>query len=294
MGVTYTGGNNLMRKHHLYAAKISINENLFTKPLEELKPFFFDGIVTTGIFIGLYKSLWSFLDTSVIEIDRRVFIVGRVVRAKDETTKIVDTVNAKVKRGSVENVASWSNFLFDYETEIVIFEERIGRISKKQFVEVFKQLIQINAPQLGEIKYKFLPAADNLRAELRKFNHIHYARFELIPANWDDDDEFNELDQELKNLGVNEAVHEYRAKNKGMNPDSKFFSKPVNMSLAGYGHFDIRGVDYEGEKKQLISKQELLYESIQSGDDIIEDFIRNYHFFIRKAIHQHLGASKDE
>jgi len=287
-------GVQTMRKHHLYAAKISINEHLFTKPLEELKPFFFEGIVTTGIFIGLYKSLWSFLDISKIEIDGRVFIAGRVVRAKDESTKIVDTVNAKVKKGNVENVASWSNFLFDYETEIVIFEERIGKISKNQFLEVFKQLIQINAPQLGEIKYELLPAADNLKAELRKFKHIHYARFELIPANWDDDDEFNELDQELKNLGVHEAVHEYKAKYNGMNPESRLFSKPVNMSLAGYGHFDIRGADHEGENKQLISKQELLYESIQSGDDIIEDFSRNYYVFIKKAIQQHLGASKNE
>ncbi|MFI2859027.1 DUF4747 family protein [Paenibacillus sp. JSM ZJ436] len=174
------------------------------------------------------------------------------------------------------------------------FEERIGRISKNQFVEVFKQLILVNASELGDIKYEILPAAENLKTELRKFKHIYYAKFELIPANWDDDEEFDELDKELKNLGVNEATHEYKAMNQGMNPDSKLFSKPVNMTLAGYGHFDIRGLDQDGESKQLISKQELLYESIQSGDDIIEDYSRNYFVFVKRAIQQHLGASKND
>lgn len=222
------------------------------------------------------------------------FLFNNNVRAKDETTNIVDTTIAKVKKGNVSNVASWSNFLFDFETEIVIFEERLGKISKNQFAEVFKRLIEINAPKLGEIIYKLLPAADNLKAELRKFKVINYARFDLIPANWDDDDEFNELDQELKNLGATEAVHEYKAKYQGLNSNSRLLTKPVNMSLAGYGHFDIRGSDHDGENKQLISKQELLYESIQSGDDIIEDFTRNYFTLIRKAIKQHLGASGNE
>lgn len=283
-----------MRKHHLYAAKISINENLFTQPLEILKPYFFDGIVTSGIFLNLYNSLWNFMDVSKIELNNRLLISGRILRAKDETANIVDTDEVKVKKGNVPNVATWSNFLFDYETEIVTFEERIGKISKNQFVDVFKQLIEINAPNLGEIKYEILPAAENLKAELRKFKYIHYARFDLIPANWDDDDDFNELDEELKILGATAAVHEYKAKSQGLNPDSSFFSKPVNMSLAGYGHFDVRGTDYEGENKQLISKQELLYESIQSGDDIIEEFSRNYFSFLRKAIEQHIGASNYE
>jgi hypothetical protein len=79
-----------MRKHHLYSAKLSINENLFTRPLQELKPFFFKGIVTSGAFPKLYNSLWNFLDVSKIEIEGRTILAGRILRAKDESTKIVD------------------------------------------------------------------------------------------------------------------------------------------------------------------------------------------------------------
>ncbi|MBU5353902.1 hypothetical protein KQI74_16580 [Paenibacillus barcinonensis] len=283
-----------MRKHHLYSAKLSINVNLFTRPLQELKPFFFKGIVTSGAFPKLYNSLWNFLDVSKIEIEGRTILAGRILRAKDESTKIVDTDDVKIKKERVENVANWSNFLFDYETEIVTFEERVGKISKLQFIEVFRKLITLNAPEIGTIEYELLPAAENLKAELRKFKYIHYARFEMIPANWDDDDDFNELDEELKNLGTYKAVHEYKAKNKGLNPNSKLFSKPVNMTIAGYGHFDVRGTDTDGDNKQLISNQELIYESIQSGDDIVEEFTRHYFTFMKKAIQQHLGASKDE
>jgi hypothetical protein len=66
------------------------------------------------------------------------------------------------------------------------------------------------------------------------------------------------------------------------------------MTIAGYGHFDVRGTDTDGDNKQLISNQELIYESIQSGDDIVEEFTRHYFTFMKKAIQQHLGASKDE
>lgn len=283
-----------MRKHHLYAAKININENLFSKPIEESKPLFYEGISTSGIFLKLYDSLWNFMDISKINIAGRDLIAGRVVRAKDESKITVDTDNNRLTKDNVSNVASWSNFVFDYETEIVVFEERIGKISKNQFLVVFTHMVEINARDLGELKYKLLPAADNLRAELRKFKTIHYARFELIPANWDDDEEFNDLDEELKSLGANEAVHEYKARNQGLNPSSRLFAKPINMSLAGYGNFDLRGTDAEGENKQLISKQELLYESLQSGEDEILEFGRNYYNLLLKAVHQHLEASKNE
>lgn len=281
-----------MRKHHLYTAKISVSEHLFSKSLKDIKPNFYEGITTSGIFLNLYNSLWNFMDITPLTFKGRELIAGRIVRAKDESTRIVDTDTIKVKKDNISNVASWSNFLFDYQTEIVVFEERLGKISKNQFIEVFKQLIEVNAPELGEIQYKLLPAADNLKAELAKFQIINYARFELIPANWDDDEEFNELDEELKNLKATEAVHEYKSDFEGLNPKSNMFRKPVNMSLAGYGHFDVRGRDNEGDNKQVNSKQELLYESVQSGDDIIEDFTRNYFTFIKKAIEQHLGATK--
>ncbi|MFE5322842.1 hypothetical protein ACFQ88_29575 [Paenibacillus sp. NPDC056579] len=283
-----------MRKHHLYAVKLSINETLFSRPLRETKAHFLNAINTSGIFLKKYNSLWNFIDIAKESIEGRIIVAGRILRGKDEGTNVVDTADVKVRRNNVENVASWSNFIFDYATEIVIFEERIGKISKNQFIEVFKQMVEINTPELGELKYEFLPAADNLKDELKKLKVINYARFHLIPANWDDGDDFNELDEELKNLGTSEAVHEYKARGTGLNPQSRLIKKPVNMSLAGYGHFDVRGTDQEGENKQVISKQELLFESVQTGDDIIEDFTRNYLSFLRKAIDQHLGASKHE
>ncbi|MDO3677552.1 DUF4747 family protein [Paenibacillus ehimensis] len=283
-----------MRKHHLYAVKLSINETLFSRPLRETKTHFFNAITTSGIFLKKYNSLWNFIDITKDTIDGRNIIAGRILRGKDEGTNVVDITDVKIKRNNVKNVASWSNFIFDFATEIIIFEERAGKISKNQFIEVFKQMVEINAPELGELKYEFLPAAENLKDELRKLKVINYARFQLIPANWDDDDDFNELDQELKNLGASEATHEYKAKGTGLNPESRLIKKPVNMSLAGYGHFDVRGTDHDGVNRQVISKQELLFESVQSGDDIIEDFTRNYLSFLRKAIDQHLGASEHE
>ncbi|MVO99056.1 hypothetical protein [Paenibacillus lutrae] len=283
-----------MRKHHLYAVKLSINETLFSRPLKESKMHFLSAINTSGIFLKKYNSLWNFIDIAKEDIAGRNIVAGRILRGKDEGTNVVDTTDVKIKRNNVENVASWSNFIFDFATEIVIFEERVGKISKNQFIEVFKQMIEINAPELGELKYEFLPAAENLKGELKKLKVINYARFQLIPANWDDDDDFNELDKELKNLGTSEAVHEYKAKGTGLNPDSILIKKPVNMSLAGYGHFDVRGTDKDGMNKQVISNQELLFESVQSGDDIIEDFTRNYLSFLKKAIEQHIGASKNE
>lgn len=283
-----------MRKHHLYAAKLSINENLFTQQLENLKTLFLEAISTSSIFLNFSGSLWNFIDIERIRLDGRFLIAGRLLRAKDEVARVVDTKKISIKTSSVENAASWSNFLFDYETEIVIFEERKGRISRRQFLEVFKLLVEINSKEIGDIAYVLLPAAENIKQELKKFKHIYFARFELIPANWDDEEEFNDLDEELKKLGATQAVHEYKTKYvNGLNPESKFFSKPVNMALAGYGNFDIKGNDLNGERKHLKSSQELLYESIESGDDNIEEFSKNYLIILKRAIQQHLGAASN-
>ncbi|MEK4145915.1 hypothetical protein NST02_02370 [Robertmurraya sp. FSL W8-0741] len=283
-----------MRKHHLYAAKLSINQNLFSYPLNITKAHFKKGIATSEKFFSKYKSLWNFIDVTPLEIDEKLMIAGRVLRAKDEITSIVDTNVVQITKNSVENVAKWSNFLFDYQNEIVVFEERKGRISRNQFIEVFTQMIERNAFELGELKYELLPNASDLKKELKNLKKINYAKFHLIPANWDDDEEFNDLDEELKNLKSREAVHEYIAHESGLNPESKLFRKPVNMTLAGYGHFDVRGKDRNNENRQILSKQELLYESIQSGDDKIDEFTRNYLTFLKRAIDQHLGAAKNE
>lgn len=285
-----------LRVHHLYAAKISINENLFTKPLFQVKPFFLQGIKTSGIFLMEYNSLWNFLDIEKLDIEGRTVLAGRLCRGKDEFTRVIDIENIKIKKDKKDkkdNVASWSNFLFDYETEIVIFEERRGRISRYQFMDLFKRLISINAPELGLLEYQFIPAAENIRLEIDKFSKIYYARFEIIPANWDDDEDFNDFDEALKDLGTNKASQVYESKN-GLNKNAKLFKKPVNMALAGYGKFNFSGTDKEGDHKQLDSSKELFYRTVYSDEEVISEMAHEYFSFLEKAIEQHLGESKHE
>ncbi|WP_407306132.1 hypothetical protein [Desulfosporosinus sp. SB140] len=283
------------RVHHLYAAKLSITEHLFTKPLAQLKPLFKDGIVTSKNYLTEYESIWALMDVQRLYIKERELIIGVLCRGRDQNATILDVAStiAHLKEDSVKNVATTCNFVFDYETEIVVFEEKVGKVSKLQFAEMFVKLILAHSPDLGEIDSELIPLANIIKEEIRKFKSIHYARFELRPANWNDDDDFSDFDSKLKLLKTNKAIQAYESQG-GLNTESELFRKPVNMVVAGYGKLDLKGIDKEGIGKQLNSENELLCQTIDAPDEELVKAVGYYYEFLLKAIKQHKGASKDD
>lgn len=283
------------RVHHLYAAKLSITEHLFTMPLELLKPLFKDGIVTSTSFLTEYESIWALMDVQSLYIKGRELIIGELCRGRDQNATILDVAStiALLKEDNVKNVATICNFVFDYETEIIVFEEKPGKVSKLQFAEMFVKLIIAHSPDLGEIESELLPVANIIKEEIRKFKSIQYARFELRPANWNDDDDFSDFDSKLKLLRTHKAVQAYESQ-EGLNAESELFRKPVNMVVAGYGKLDIKGIDNEGHTKQLNSENELLCETIDAPEGELTKAVEYYYEFMLKAIKQHKGASKND
>lgn len=71
------------------------------------------------------------------------------------------------------------------------------------------------------------------------------------------------------------------------------FKDPVNMSLAGYGQFDMNGKDNTGNYKVLKSYEELLSEIIKLEDDVIEEFIEKSYVFLLLAIDQHRRSQNE-
>lgn len=281
-----------LRVHHLYAAKISILEHLFTEPLSVLKQSFRTGISASGITLRAHNSIWTFMDVEQIHEQDRELIIGRLCRGRDEKSEVLDIESSTptLKLDNFPNVATWSNFVFDYETEIVVFEEKSGRISIHQFIEVFLQLIIVQAPEIGNLESEFIPFEENIKEQIKKFNKIKYAKFHLKPANWDFEDEFSDLDEQLKLLRSHKATQIYESKD-GLNTESNLFRKPVNMIIAGYGNFVLSGIDNEGSQKKLNSKDELWTQTIDAPDGEPSEVSHHYITFLEKVIKQHRGGA---
>lgn len=280
-----------MRNCNLYALKISVSENIFSQKLSYLKKFFKKAIRDSDEYIEEYDSVWGFIDTMEIKKNRRTLLSGTLLRGKDQIKKLVDTDKKSLKKGLVPNVAHEAHFIFDYQTEIVIFEEKKGIISRYQFERIFKEIILTHEPDLGHLVSDFLPAP-NLLKEIDKFEKIKYAKFKLHPANWNFDDNFDELDMNIKELKANKVTQTYESE-EGLDKKSKMFKDPVNMSLAGYGQFDMNGKDNTGNYKVLKSYEELLSEIIKLEDDVIEEFIEKSYVFLLLAIDQHRRSQNE-
>ncbi len=283
-----------MRVQHLYAAKLSIHENIFSRLIDDMKPLFKKGIRVSAKPMRWSDSYWAFMDIQQITIDSRFLIAGRLYRGRDEDVEVMVLENEEVKTKieNVQNATTKSNFVFDYETEIVVFEERHGKISKNQFIEMFKKLIMSNVPEIGDLESEFLPLEESLLMEINKFSKVYAAKFELKPANWNDDEDFSDLDEELKDLKTHKAIHMYESRD-GLNREARLFRKPVNMVIAGYGKLFLSGRDLEGNTKQLDSENELLSQRIEAPDEDIKEVVTSYINLLFKAISQHLGARRD-
>ncbi|SJZ91973.1 hypothetical protein [Selenihalanaerobacter shriftii] len=280
-----------MKKIDLYATKISVSEKLFSHNLSDLKQYILKAILESKGFIEYGDSIIGFTDINKFNIQRRILVVGKLCRGKDQAQKIIDSDSGELRDHHVPNVAHESYFLFDLKTEIVVFEER-KYISKFQFGKMFSTLISYNQPNVGRLENKLLTSISILR-QIDEFSEINYAKFNLIPANWDYSEEFDELDEKIKELEAEKAEHEYKSDG-GLNKEAMLFKDSVNMGLSGYGDFKLGGKDLEGNIKEVYSEEEHLSQTIKLEKNNLDEFIDKALGFLFKAIAQHKESSDYE
>jgi hypothetical protein len=272
-------------KRDIYAAKVNINQNIFNHNVQELVPLIGKAILNSKGKKYEEKLLkWVFTEVREINLGGSEYIVGKLCKIKKDTTvKKFDDINHKNFIDKEKNLSYESVFLFDNQSELLIFEETCD-IEKDKFIRVFEKLCYICDQTLGEIIIKFFPNSKTIEEYLNKLDRVYMAKFKIIPANFKSNRGFKKLDSMLKEENIREV--DIVLKNKDGNIltyEDSFFYQCLEMVKNAYGNFIVSGRDRENKKKIRVDSEYAIHKrNINYNENLIE-YISEFHILISEV-----------
>lgn len=228
------------KKAKFIAAKVNINENIFSPNKEELINSIPDSIKNNK---GLQKNSWTwkFTDVSTFSEFGHDFIYGHLVKSRYESVNVVDgdkTTNYEIPKP----VANKGRFLYLVKNEILIFEE--GALERQEYISAFADLIYSNNIQIGEIVIKFIPIKGEVLKEIRSIEVLTKIEFDVIPPNMIEKKTFKGLNDIIKDENATRMKTTFE-NDKGLNKDGDFINEGIEMVASAYGEVKAYGHNYE-------------------------------------------------
>lgn len=253
---------------NMYFAKVNVNSDvydIYEKPslLEKILDKVIISVNTDNRF-----SIPEELDSKnigdeikFITLDKDVtkrYISGRLIRIYEDDLEKYDSKNDDIMKLETGELARYSTFYFDLNTEIIGFT--LGKyFGKAQFCCYFEFLLN-NFIEEVDFKVILLKNEDELKNSLMRFKRISRIHFSIIPPNPNEaalKKMFGASAQDLKESNVHLYNQEFKAgrKGKGLNEKAKYFNDVIEGVAMGYGKMVVEGQDDSGEDITVYSEK---------------------------------------
>lgn len=222
----------------------------------------------------LGKFEWTFGDSSFpfFEDDKIIFgKLGKNRESERKTTYHGDSRKFVKEKSKDPKTESISRFAISTKTHIIIFEEKKSKISWQQFVRVFSQAFWVYYNDLSSLKIDPMIESGQVFQWIKQYDKITSINFHLSPSNPDSEEEFEAIDQLLRESKTKDASLLLKNKETGLNTDSLLFKQGIYLSGAGYGNYSLTG-EKGNEESKLDSKDKIMRQQISTSDD--EESIR--------------------
>ena len=286
-----------MAKTTIYAAKININENIFSPNYENIIPLIGEAVLNKNVIESREynkshrKNIkytecverFHFSKTEKVDINGYEYIFGYLHMSRDSYRVIENGDEDDVSTKKENNIISKNMFLLDVDNEIIVFESN-KNLNYSKFMKYFAQLCSSINYNIGKLVLTLYPKNYEIDRIVCNMDKIYSAEFKIIPANFKSNRGFMELDKVMKNEGIEELTQ--IIKNKNGNIDSSegsIFSNAMDMVKKAYGNCIVKYRDKStGEDLLFKSKDKIYVEHIDKDINDESDIKTKFSEFIEK------------
>ncbi|MGM1050265.1 MAG: hypothetical protein ACQEXX_29665 [Bacillota bacterium] len=250
-----------MRRKFL-AAKVNINEGIFNLDVQYLISLI-PKVILAYPELKSNRSSWAWCFGELETDEKQLFVWGNFVKKRNEKKLIYN--GSKTEYHEIPNAAYQSFFLYNTQTEILVFEET-GDINRNDFMKAFERIIYIGHIEIGEISVQLIPLKDVMKTKIGQIEVLTKIEFDLIHPNPIHHDSYKDLDDIIKKEQATRLKTTLENQN-GLNKDGKFIQSGIEMVSKGYGDVNAYGysrVDTFGKRKGKRKK----HQKVRSKDEV--------------------------
>ncbi|WFR64294.1 hypothetical protein P9222_09035 [Paenibacillus amylolyticus] len=249
-------------KRKFLAAKVNINEGIFSDDVNYLIRLIPEVILSyPELHSNRSPWVWCFGE---LETDKeRKVIWGNFVKKRNDQILIYE--GSKASYQDIENVACQSFFLYNSETEILVFEET-GDINRESFMSAFERIIYKGHIEIGEISVQLVPLKSVIKSKIDDIEVLTKIEFDLIHPNPIHHDSYKDLDDIIKKEQATRLKTTLENQN-GLNKEGPFIQSGIEMVSKGYGDVNAFGysrVQTYGKRKRIRKNQQ----RVRSKDEV--------------------------
>ncbi|UOF90850.1 hypothetical protein LSG31_00770 [Fodinisporobacter ferrooxydans] len=264
------------KTYNMYLAKMNITRDLFNhNKIDELINRIVDVLSSEFEPIEIINRgsvwWWAFELIEHFEFEDNRFLICYLNKFKDDQFIKYDRTTFGTTSYTInDHVVDRSIFIFNPETELILFEHR-PKISINQFCYLFSKLVEKRTGIL-EVVTHVLKNEENFINRIKGLSRITAAKFSLVPSNPDNNPLFERLD---KSLRIVQATHsELKIKGDSLKYDNTLLEEGVLSVVNGNGKAVIKG-EKDGHIEAIDSESFLIHEQFHSSDTFVKEHLRD-------------------
>lgn len=237
-------------------AKVSINQNLFSRPINELVNAMVEALIQPKEkYMQKIKGkeyIWALASGKEYNFPEGKVIFGRIIKTSPEVIPLWDFESEQEIDNLTPNYLNGlCHYLFDPKEELIVFRCN-PNIPVKQMMEAFSKLCEINSDELGSIKViPFLRDKDLVTA-IKDMHILTRVKFSIIPANPGISPEFEAIEKALGKTGTKKTILEFNGSD--LTYDNTILEEATNKVIAGQGEATYIGRDRKNQEKVISSR----------------------------------------
>ena len=239
------------KRSKFIAAKVNINQNIFSSNKEKLITLIPDAINRKEE-LKKHSWTWKFTDIEFFNFDNKEYIFGNLAKSRYESVDVLE--GDKTKSFRIPNpVATSASFFYDVVHEVLIFEE--GPINKNEFMQIFEELVYKSNIEIGEIKVNLIPIKDQIYREIQAIEVLTKIEFDIIPPNMIEKDTYKTLNQIVTDENATRMKMVFENED-GLNKEGDYITEGIEMTsnayaeTKAYGYNTVPKAKGRGRKKQ--------------------------------------------
>lgn len=250
-----------MRRKFL-AAKVNINEAIFSNDVDYLIRLI-PKVMLSYPELSTKKSTWVWCFGDLETDEEQKIVWGNFVKKRNEKKLVYD--GSKTVYQEIKNAAYQSFFLYNTETEILVFEESAD-INRESFMDAFERIIYKGHIEIGEISVQLIPLKSVIKSKINDIEVLTKIEFDLIHPNPIHHDSYRDLDDIIKKEQATRLKTTLENQN-GLNKEGAFIQSGIEMVARGYGDVNAYGysrVQTYGKRKRMRKNQQ----RVRSKDEV--------------------------
>lgn len=197
---------------------------------------------------------YAFAEVDVVDVKSLPpFLTGLLVKFSEEgEEEVLDVDKQSLGKEPIRNKAKAKvRFFLNPKSGLIVYHGAGSDLGPDQFRKRYSELIQ-ESRGIGFLQAEVQAITDQYQIfeQLEKFQKVTNLRVSLHPSNPNISPRWDEIDEDLKRKNAQRYTEELDAGEGSLNVDDEARQK-LSMANDGYGKGRIRGLDENGEQKEV-------------------------------------------